>query len=122
MSASRTPTRLPFRDMATASMEVTVDLPTPPLPDTTAITFFTLAFSFSFARRLSAFRSPQSELEQEAQFPLQELMLKTLLYQNLGYYKSVFPRCQWALQPLLGCLPLLHQVVEQVLRLFLLGD
>ena len=30
MSASRMPTRLPCRAMATASMEVTVDLPTPP--------------------------------------------------------------------------------------------
>jgi hypothetical protein len=60
--------------MATANIEVTVDLPTPPLPDTTAITFLTLDFSFSFASKLSFLRSPQSELLQEEQFPLQELI------------------------------------------------
>ena len=39
MSASSTPTFLPSRRMATAREEVTVLLPTPPLPLTTAITF-----------------------------------------------------------------------------------
>ena len=73
MSASRMPTRFPSRAMATASMEVTVDLPTPPLPDTTAMTFLTLDLGFSWASRLSALRSPQSELQLE-QFPLQELI------------------------------------------------
>jgi hypothetical protein len=65
--------------METASMEVTVDLPTPPLPETTAMTFFTDALGFSSASRLSALRSPQVELEQLEQFPLQELILNSLL-------------------------------------------
>ena len=87
MSASSTPTRLPFRAMATASIEVTVDLPTPPLPDTTAMTFFTLAFGFSCASRLSALRSPQSELQLE-QFPLQELMNQLSL--SLRFLRDLF--------------------------------
>jgi hypothetical protein len=65
-------------------MEVTVDLPTPPLPDTTAITFLTLALSLSLARRLSFLRSPQSELLQLAQFPLQELIIFALLIFDLS--------------------------------------
>ena len=60
--------------METASMEVTVDLPTPPLPETTAITFLTVALGFRLASKLSFFRSPQEELEQLAQLPLQELI------------------------------------------------
>jgi hypothetical protein len=56
--------------MATASIEVTVDLPTPPLPETTAMTFLTLALGFRAASRLSALRSAQS-LPQELQLPLQ---------------------------------------------------
>src|SRR6266542_3415987 len=38
MSASRTPTRLPCSERATARAAVTVDLPTPPLPEQTAST------------------------------------------------------------------------------------
>jgi hypothetical protein len=75
MSASKTPTRLPVRAIATASIEVTVDLPTPPLPETTAITFLTLALGFKVASKLSCLRSPQSELLQEEQLPLQELIM-----------------------------------------------
>jgi hypothetical protein len=59
--------------METASMEVTVDLPTPPLPDTTAMTFFTLEWGLAGASRDSALRSPQSELQEE-QLPEQELI------------------------------------------------
>ena len=59
--------------MATASREVTVDLPTPPLPDTTAMTFFTDAWGFKLSSRLSFLRSPQFA-EQLAQLPLQELI------------------------------------------------
>ena len=73
MSASRMPTRLPCRAMATASMEVTVDLPTPPLPETTAMILPTLDLALGFSRRLSFLRSPQSE-PQDSQFPLQELI------------------------------------------------
>ena len=39
ISASRMPTFLPRAAMAAAREQVTVDLPTPPLPLTTAITF-----------------------------------------------------------------------------------
>jgi hypothetical protein len=83
ISASRTPTRFPFLAIATASIEVTVDLPTPPLPETTAITFLTVDLGFNAARRLSALRSAQS-LPQLEQFPLHELILYSLL---LGYLR-----------------------------------
>ena len=76
MSASNIPTRFPSRAMATASMDETVDFPTPPLPETTAITFLTLDFGFRLASKLSALRSEQSE-PQEEQFPLHELMIYT---------------------------------------------
>jgi hypothetical protein len=65
--------------MATASMEVTVDLPTPPLPDTTAMTFLTLEWGFSSASRLSAVRSLQEVLPQLEQLPEQELICNSLL-------------------------------------------
>src|SRR5262245_36342865 len=47
-SASSTPTRQPFDAHAAARLAVTVDLPTPPLPDTTATTKRTAS-----SRRLS---------------------------------------------------------------------
>ena len=40
-SASSTPTRAPIRAMAIARLAVVVDLPTPPLPEATAMIFFT---------------------------------------------------------------------------------
>ena len=64
--------------METASMEVTVDLPTPPLPETTAMTFFTLEWGLAAASRLSALRSAQS-LPQLEQLPEQELILHSPL-------------------------------------------
>ena len=51
MSASRTPTFFPRRSMATAKEAVMVLLPTPPLPLTTAMTFFTLEWGLAGARR-----------------------------------------------------------------------
>jgi hypothetical protein len=67
-------------------MEVTVDLPTPPLPETTAITFFTLEWGLAFASRLSALRSEQSEPQVE-QLPLQELIVAfNLLCRPYGGY------------------------------------
>jgi hypothetical protein len=93
MSASSTPTRLPFLAIATASIEVTVDLPTPPLPDTTAITFLTVALGFKAASRLSALRSAQS-LPQLEQLPLQELIMNSLLIFDLAYYSAIFEMCQ----------------------------
>ena len=40
-SASNTPTRAPIFASAVAKLAVVVDLPTPPLPDATAMMFFT---------------------------------------------------------------------------------
>jgi hypothetical protein len=42
---------------STASIEVTIDLPTPPLPLITAITFLIFESLFAGASRLSALRS-----------------------------------------------------------------
>ena len=64
--------------IAAAKVAVTVDLPTPPLPDTTAITFFTLALGFNSASKLSCLRSAQS-LPQEEQFPLQAISFCSLV-------------------------------------------
>ena len=66
MSASRTAVFLPLRFMLTASMEVTKDLPTPPLPLTTPITFFTELAGFSASRNslLSALRLSQFALQE----------------------------------------------------------
>ena len=62
ISASRIPTFLPRRAMATARPEVTVLLPTPPLPLTTAMTFFTRELGLAGARRSRAAQSdPQLE-------------------------------------------------------------
>ena len=51
MSASSTPTFFPRAAMAAAREQVTVDLPTPPLPLTTAITFLTLESSLTGLHR-----------------------------------------------------------------------
>jgi hypothetical protein len=63
-----------MRFIVTASREVTSDFPTPPLPLTTAMTFFTLlilcGFAFSLTGSfLSAQDSPQ-ELQLWSQFSL----------------------------------------------------
>ena len=58
-SASRTAVLYPFfADMA-ASKAHTEDLPTPPLPDTTAMTFFTLAPGSRLFKRLPSALAPQ---------------------------------------------------------------
>ena len=87
--------------------------------------FFTLAFGFSSASRLSALRSPQSE-PQEEQFPLQELIGLTLLFLSyVIYYMPIFSVCQpriCAAFSALGRFPLLHQVHEDGFRLFLFAQ
>ena len=61
ISASRIAVSAPFRFVSTASRLVTRLLPTPPLPLTTAITFFTLLCAFWGSSRLSGlFRLAQS--------------------------------------------------------------
>ena len=50
MSASSRPTEAPSRASATARFTATVLLPTPPLPDATAMTFFTPGSSCSAVR------------------------------------------------------------------------
>jgi len=66
MSASRTPTVLPMRRMATAREEVTRLLPTPPLPLTTAMTFPMWDRPLAGARKSwGAVRSPQLSPQEE---------------------------------------------------------
>ena len=52
MSASRIPTLYPLAAIAFAREPVTKDFPTPPLPLTTPITFFTELAGFNFSRKL----------------------------------------------------------------------
>jgi hypothetical protein len=47
-SASKIATDFPSRRAFTASKEVTKDFPTPPFPETTAITFFTSLPALAF--------------------------------------------------------------------------
>src|SRR3989337_3040306 len=47
MSASRIPTLAPSADSASARFTATVDLPTPPLPEATAMMFFTPSMGFT---------------------------------------------------------------------------
>ncbi len=75
MSASRIAALLPALDRAEASSAVTVDLPTPPLPDTTAIAFFTCEPGLAWASRLSCVRSPQSALVHDEQLPEQASLI-----------------------------------------------
>ena len=66
MSASRTPTRRSRWAMAAAREQVTVDLPTPPLPLTTAMTFLMWESSLAGARKsVGAVRSPQLAPQEE---------------------------------------------------------
>ena len=66
MSASSTAVFLPSRAMAAAREQVTVDLPTPPLPLTTAMTLPTLESSLQGAcRSMGAVRSPQLSPQEE---------------------------------------------------------
>ena len=62
ISASRIAVFKPFFAALTASIDVTNDLPTPPFPLTTAITFFTPLLLALF-KLCGAVRSPQSELQ-----------------------------------------------------------
>ena len=66
ISASSIAVFKPFLLASTASILVTIDLPTPPFPLITAYTFFTLLPSCIFETRLSCFLSEQStpQLEQ----------------------------------------------------------
>ncbi|MND09185.1 hypothetical protein D3C83_323160 [compost metagenome] len=50
MSASSNPTWAPSAASASARFTAVVDLPTPPLPDATAITFLTPGISFTPGR------------------------------------------------------------------------
>ena len=64
MSASISPTDQPARDSAMARLVETVDLPTPPLPEATAMTCLTPAMGFfTKARREVRFRRPTSPVQ-----------------------------------------------------------
>ena len=52
ISASRTAVLYPALCMLTAIREVTIDLPTPPLPLTTAITFLILLYELVSSKKL----------------------------------------------------------------------
>ena len=74
MSASRIAVLCPRRRVSIASKEVTRDLPTPPLPLTTAITFLTLEYWLTGSIKLcGAVRSPQ----------LEEQLLQSWLHDSL---------------------------------------
>jgi hypothetical protein len=60
-----------LRRIKTASIEVTIDFPTPPLPLATAITFFILESSFCFSRKDALSLFPQPFSPQEEQLLLQ---------------------------------------------------
>ena len=88
---------LPLRFMLTASMEVTKDLPTPPLPLTTPITFFTELAGFSASRNslLSALRLSQFAL-QEPQSWLHSLIFfrsPSNISKPNFHYKSISQDC-----------------------------
>ena len=66
MSASSTPTFFPSLAMAAARVQVTADLPTPPLPLTTAITFLMWERALAGLRRSwGLVRSPQLSPQEE---------------------------------------------------------
>ena len=62
ISASRIPTRAPERASSTARLPQTNDLPTPPLPEMTPITWWILVYSFCLkpAGPCAAFERPCS--------------------------------------------------------------
>ena len=62
ISASRIAVESPFLFARTARREVTIDLPTPPFPLTTPMTFFTLLKGFCGSRK-SCLRDEQFELQ-----------------------------------------------------------
>ena len=64
ISASRTAARYPRRCISAASRQVTRDLPTPPFPLTTAITFFTDAPSCRYFRKSTGSEHFSAQFEQ----------------------------------------------------------
>ena len=77
MSASRMAVENPLRCIITASEEVTIDLPTPPLPLTIPMTFLTSLRWFAGSSRLCGLEQ-EPLLEQEEQLP--EQPLASLMY------------------------------------------
>ncbi len=79
ISASRMPTFFPRAAMAAARVQATADLPTPPLPLATAITFLMWEWALAGLRRSWGWaRSPQLS-PQEEQSWVHSLMLQHLL-------------------------------------------
>ena len=83
-SASMMAVFSPFLLALTASKEVVRDLPTPPLPETTAITFLTLLNSLAWTRKLSGppLRLGQFSTPQEPQLLSQSGMLFSFFCRN----------------------------------------
>ena len=91
MSASSTAQLKPRRCISDAIRHVTRDLPTPPLPLTTAITFLTLAPGRRLLRKLSAVRSAQS-CPQVEQSCVHSLIVVFCLSVVITYYTRFFGR------------------------------
>ena len=86
ISASRTATLWPRWAMATAREAVTVLLPTPPLPLTTAMTFLMLERELAGARRS---REPQSALQEEQSCVHSDIFLCLLSAPHTGRGKHI---------------------------------
>ena len=86
MSASSTATFLPSLAMAAAREQVTVDLPTPPLPLTTAMTLPTLDRPLTGSlRSMGAVRSPQLSPQVEQSWVHSDMIcLPSFLYGTPG--------------------------------------
>ncbi len=89
MSASKTAVLKPSLFIITESMEVTIDLPTPPFPLTTPITFLTLDISFNFAL-MSCMRSSQVSPHEEQLCSQFSLIIKNLLFGIAIYYINYY--------------------------------
>ena len=80
-SASMMPVWWPRRLSSTASIEVTRDFPTPPLPLTTPTTLRTLLSSWGFSRKSSGFICLSAQFSpHDSQLCVHSLMQSELLY------------------------------------------
>ena len=91
ISASSIAVLRPLLAALTASIEVTSDLPTPPLPLTTAITFLTLIL-FAFLTFCGSVLSPQSEPQLPQSCVHSSLIFLPLFFitYNLDYYINIY--------------------------------
>ena len=94
MSASSTATSLPRRRRLVASREVTRLLPTPPLPLTTPMTFFTWLKSLVFSKKLwGCCREGQFSPQLEQSWVQFSLIGRFILSHGPGAARGVFLYC-----------------------------